>query len=74
MASNVHKVPKHQWEKWNKDEQAMFNCLWRELDLCPNLFGEIPVIKRLSKKETHTMRWNVCWLAAHTMRKQRLMK
>lgn len=63
MAINVHKVPKKQWAKWNKDEQATFNRLW--LNIYPEL---LPTGVKLTKAQFNALRWNVCWTAASTQK------
>ena len=66
MAKNVHKVPKLQWKKWNKDEQAMFNRLWDYLT--PDLLPEgVP----MTTKQFNVLRWNTCWTASSMLREWR---
>ena len=63
MAKNVHSVPKKQWRKWNKAEQATFNCLWYRLT--PVL---LPPDHKMTQREFNVLRWNICWTAADMQR------
>jgi len=63
MAKNTHNVPKKQWNKWNKNEQAMFNRLWYNLSPC--LSG---LTENATQRAFNVLRFNVCWMAADTMR------
>lgn len=67
MAKNVHKVPKHQWKKWNKDEQAMFNRLW--YTLTPSLLPQ--EVLPMTQKQFNVLRWNICWTVASMMKEWR---
>jgi hypothetical protein len=67
MAKNVHKIPKRQWKKWNKDEQAMFNRLWGYLTPCDLLPDYIP----MTLKQFNVLRWNICWTVASMMKEWR---
>ena len=66
MAKNTHKVPKKQWAKWNKNEQAVFNRLW--YNLTPEV---LPTGKEMTQKEFNVLRWNTCWIAADMMKEWR---
>jgi hypothetical protein len=66
MAKNTHKVPKKQWAKWSKQEQAVFNRLWCRL--CP---GVLPPAAKMTQRQFNILRWNVCWTAADMMREWR---
>lgn len=63
MASNVHKVPKRQWAKWNKIEQGAFNRMWSRV--VPEV---LPTGVELSRAEFSVLRFNVCWLVADMMK------
>ncbi len=65
MAKNSHKVPKKLWKKFGIDGQGMFNRLWTELryfDCC------LPEGVKLTRKQASVLRWNICVLAAFTIK------
>lgn len=66
MAKNLHSVPKKQWAKWNKREQAAFNCLWYRLT--PML---LPTETKMTQGEFNDLRWNVCWTLADMLKDMR---
>ncbi len=63
MAKNVHRVHKHQWAKWNKDEQAAFNRFWD--CVTPEL---LPKDMALTQKQFFILRWNACWTLANMLK------
>ena len=68
MAKNTHNVPKKRWNKWNKNEQAMFNRMWTNLDTGTlNSIG-IPRELLCNLKSFYAIRRNLCWIVADIMK------
>lgn len=67
MASNVHKVPKKLWNRWDKAEQAAFNRLWKMIPKrgCMEFF--VPGVK-LTEKQSRCLRWNLCVTVADMLK------
>lgn len=63
MARNAHKIPKAQWNKWNKNEQAMFNRFWRYINHVLLPPGVI-----LKPRQMNVLRHNVCFMAAECLK------
>lgn len=62
MAKNTYRVPKKQWMKWSKPQQAMFNQLFFALK--DQYVIKHPEMEKVPDVYWKTIRWNAAWLAA----------
>ena len=68
---NLHRVPAKSWDKWDATERRLFNRMWSQLAgaslgaLCSPALSEMPRVDRFA------LRFNICWLAAQSLRELR---
>jgi ClpP class serine protease len=66
MVKNTNKVSQKQWQKWNAQQQALFNGVYKDImQIGFDLFlHPVTVQRKLSDKEFRTIAWNAAFTAA----------
>lgn len=67
---NTYKVQKKQWEKWDENEQYIFNSLFEMMLNNQSLFKH-PGADYLLAEFWTTTAWNAAWMAANFAREAR---
>jgi hypothetical protein len=63
LITNIHKVPKKQWRKWDIIGRSVFNKTYDLMKENPHLFRH-PKDPSISKRWADTTAWNAAWISA----------